>query len=169
MRRTAVWLLAATVLALPACSAGTQPAPNPSAPGPSFLTSAPPASSGGQPSPLPSTSSPVLVRFGRQGGLAGLSDQLTVRQDGGFTLVRRRPALSRSGQLSQADLAELRQVLTQAHLATLPRVEPAQGADLFTYQVIYDGSEILAMDGGMVDALKPLVGLLSGIVDRYSR
>jgi hypothetical protein len=111
----------------------------------------------------------VLVQFGRQGGLAGLADQLTVRQDGGFTLVRQRPALSRSGQLGQTDLAELRRVLTEAHLATLPKVEPAHGADLFTYQVIYDGTEIAAMDGGTVDALKPVVGLLSGIIDRYSR
>jgi len=97
-----------------------------------------------------------------------VSDQLTVRQDGGFTLVRTRPAVNRTGRLSAADLAELRQVLRSADIAGQPRVQAAKGNDLYTYHVVYDGAEILAMDGGVDERLKPVVGTLSGIVGRYS-
>src|SRR5689334_25234570 len=51
-----------------------------------------PAGTGG------TASGAVLIDFGRQGGIAGVTDQLVVREDGGYTLTRARPAVNRSGQ-----------------------------------------------------------------------
>jgi hypothetical protein len=110
----------------------------------------------------------MLVQFGRQGGFAGVSDELVVRQDGSFTLVRTRPAVNRSGRLTPPDLAELRRVLREANFGALPRVQPAKGNDLFTYHVVVDSIEILAMDGGIDDRLKPVISTLSGLVGKYS-
>ncbi|OLB75431.1 MAG: hypothetical protein AUI14_21085 [Actinobacteria bacterium 13_2_20CM_2_71_6] len=174
MRRTTVGLVVATLLALTGCSGGHRSAsPDSSASLPSAATSTNAAS--GQPSPTmpsapatrPPAASATLVQFGRQGGIAGLADQLAVREDGGFTLVRARPAVNRTGQLSAAELADLRRVLDESGFAKLPRVQSAKGNDLFTYQVIYAGYEILAQDGGIEAPLRPVIGQLSGIVGRY--
>jgi hypothetical protein len=75
--------------------------------------------------------------------------------------------VERSGRLTAGELADLRRVLAESGFAQLPKVEPAQGADLFTYQVIYQGSQILAMDGGIAPPLQPVIAMLSGIVSRY--
>ena len=66
------------------------------------------------------------------------------------------------------DLAEVRTVLQQSNFANLPKVQPAKGADLFTYQVIYGGDQILAVDGGIDERLKPVIGTLSGLMAKYS-
>ncbi len=110
----------------------------------------------------------MLVQYGRQGGFAGLSDQLVVHQDGSFTLVRTKPSVNKSGRLTAAELADLRKVLDDSHFAQLPKVQPAKGNDLFTYQLVYGGSQILAVDGGIVKELQPVISMLSGIVARYS-
>jgi hypothetical protein len=110
----------------------------------------------------------VLVEFGRSGGIAGVIDQLTVGKDGSFALVRKHPGINITGHLSTSELADLRKVLEDCHFAQLPKVQPAKGNDLFTYQIIYGGNQIVAMDGGMVPALKPVVSNLSGLVVRYS-
>jgi hypothetical protein len=176
MRRIGLWLLATTALSLAACAPGGSPestrsesASPPASPTASPpATSAPPAPSTGPATPSTPGGTAMLVQFGRQGGFAGVSDELMVRQDGSFTLVRTRPAVNRSGRLSAADLTELRRVLQASDFAALPRVQPAKGNDLFTYHVIHDGSEILAMDGGIDDRLKPVINTLSGIVAKYS-
>src|SRR5436305_9318621 len=134
MRRITVGLLLATLaLALSACGPGSRSQAAPSGPPESGTPTAPAPSD----EPSPSAASPssaasaVLVQFGRQGGFAGVSDQLTVRQDGGFTLVRTRPAVNRTGRLSAADLAELRQVLPSADIARQSTVQAAKGNDLY--------------------------------------
>ena len=98
----------------------------------------------------------------------GVNDQLTVREDGGYTVTRTRPAVHKSGTLRAADLAELRTVLQQSNFANLPKVQPAKGADLFTYQVIYGGDQILAVDGGIDERLKLVIGTLSRLMAKYS-
>jgi hypothetical protein len=184
MRRMSL-LVVLALLALAGCR--TSPAPSGSSAGsggsagpggsvspggsasPAGSTGSPgPAGSVGPASPAGPAGTGVLVQFRRQGGFAGLSDYLVVREDGGYTLERRRPAVTKTGRLSAADLAELRKVLTDADFAHMPRVQPARGNDLFTYQVIYGDVEVAAMDGGMVEPLKPVVGTLSGLVARYS-
>src|SRR2546421_12250592 len=120
MMRRAVWLLlAAVVPLLAACS--------PSSPSSSSSTSPSGASagspSGGASSASPGSSPPAspvpagtatLVQFGRQGGLAGLSDTLAVTEAGHFTLVRLKPALRKTGQFTAAVPAELRRVRVHA-------------------------------------------------------
>jgi hypothetical protein len=110
----------------------------------------------------------TLVQFGREGGFAGLSDSLVVREDGSFTLVRAKPAVRKSGQLTAAELAELRRVLAESGFAQLPKVQAARGADLFTYQVTYRDNQIVGQDGGIVPQLKPVISMLSGLVAKYS-
>jgi hypothetical protein len=109
----------------------------------------------------------MLVQFGRQGGIAGVADTLEVREDGSFTVVRARPAVQRSGRLTADELAELRRVLAESGFAQLPKVQPAKGNDLFTYQVTYRDNQILAQDGGIVPQLRPVIATLSGILAKY--
>jgi hypothetical protein len=142
-RYGALCLLATTVVALGGC--GGAPVPRTTA----------------------SASTDTLVEFGRQGGIAGLSDRLTVRADGGLTVVRVRPAVNRTGQLAATELADLRQLLTDAHLAQVPTVQRGNGSDLFTYQVTYGDIGILAQDGAVVPPLLSVIAALSAIVDSY--
>lgn len=107
----------------------------------------------------------VLVDFGRQGGVAGLSDQLAVREDGGYTLTRVKPAVERSGKLTPAELADLRAKLASSGFAKLPHVQPGGGTDMFTYHLTYQGTEILAQQAGLADSLRPVVDALSTIID----
>src|SRR2546423_10691034 len=126
MRRITVGLLLATLaLALSACGPGSRPQAGPSGPAESGTPTAPAPSDEPSPSAAApsSAASAVLVQFGRQGGFAGASDQLTVRQDGGFTLVRTRPAGNRPGRLTAADLSELSQALPPADIAAQSPVQ----------------------------------------------
>jgi len=176
MIRRGRWLLLAFVvpLAVAGCGGSGTPSASSSSSSGGSPSAGPPSGAPSASPPSPATTPPApagngtLVEFGRQGGLAGVSDTLVVGEDGRFTLVRTKPAVRRSGQLTAADLAELRRVLTESRFAQLPKVQSAKGADQFTYQVKYRDSEILAQDGGMVPELKPVVATLSGLVARYS-
>lgn len=108
------------------------------------------------------------MEYGRQGGIAGVSDTLVVSEDGHFTLVRLKPAVRKSGQLSASDLADLRRVLAGCDFAHLPRVQPGRGVDLFSYQVTYRDTQVLAQDGGIAPQLEPVISMLSGFVAKYS-
>ncbi len=118
------------------------------------------------PSPVPVPTG-TLVEFGRQGGLAGFDDQVTVQADGSYQIVRKggTPTL---GRLSPDDLTRLRGVLDSAHFGEIPAVNPGSPAvaDGFTYRVAYAGHEVLAQDGGVPPALAPVLDALSGILSR---
>lgn len=162
MRRATRWALLLVGLALlatagcgpdgrtPDQAGGTGPGPSPSGPSPSAA-------------PAPDA---VLVDFGRQGGFVGVSDHLVVREDGGYTLVRSRPPVNRSGQLDPGELADLRAALVRSGFTGLPHVQPGHGADLLTYHLSYHGTEILAQDGAVAEPLAPVIDLLSRIVER---
>jgi len=109
----------------------------------------------------------VLVEFVRQGGISGLSDRLTIHQDGSLTVVRIHPAVSNSGQLTAADLTAVRELLQAPALAQLPKVEHVNGNDLYSYQVRYGDVDIATQDGAVPDALQPLIANLAGIVAKY--
>jgi hypothetical protein len=177
MTRRTLWLLLALAVPLAAAGCGASGTSPSSSSGPSSgspssgssPTSGPSPSSASSPtgSPAPAGNA-LLVRYVRQGGFAGFSDSLTVTEDGHYTITRAKPPVQRSGQLSAADLAELRRVLADSGFAQLPKVQGAKGADLFSYQVTYRDSQILAQDGGIVPQLQPVISTLSGIVARYS-
>jgi hypothetical protein len=118
--------------------------------------------------PGTSTNSAALVQFERQGGFAGFSDQLVIRDDGSYTLVRAKPPTNKTGRLTDAELAQLRQALTDSGFAALPQVQASgKGADLYTYRVTYHGRTITAQDGSVAPALKPVLAALAGVVARY--
>jgi hypothetical protein len=108
----------------------------------------------------------VLVDFGRQGGVAGVTDQLVVHEDGTYTLTRVKPAVNRSGRLDSAELADLRAKLASSGFAKLPPVQPGSGTDMYIYHVTYQGTQILAQQAGLADALRPAVTELTAIVER---
>jgi PBP1b-binding outer membrane lipoprotein LpoB len=180
VRRIATVLLVSAALSLSGCTGGSSPTAAPPAStvpstSPTTMDSAsPPVRSLPEPSRTPApTSRPdptqQLVDYGRQGGLMGLTDRMSVRQDGSFTLTRVRPrAVGRTGHLTAAELANLRQVLAAANFATMPKVQKGDGADLFSYSVSHGGYQVLAQDGAIVPALRPVISTLSGLVAKYS-
>jgi hypothetical protein len=127
-----------------------------------------PVASPATPAPEVSMTTEVLVEFRRQGGFAGLSDQLVVHTDGAFDLVRAKPPVSRHGQLTGAELADLRHKLARADLGHQPAEQTsAKGSDLFRYLVSAGGSQVVTQDGSVPPALNPLLSTLSELVSRY--
>ncbi len=150
----------------------TAPIPSVSAfPAPSYSRT--PQASAASPDPAGQTVSArpsadaVLVEFGRQGGFAGLSDRLVIWEDGRYALVRTRPALSRSGRLTAAELADLRGALERSGFKDLPGAEPGQGNDLYTYHVTYGNWQIVAQDGGVAEPLEPVIAALAAVIQEY--
>lgn len=166
--RGSAWLLAIALLVLAGCSspgvdrASTSPATLVSTSVPS--TEQPPTSGTAE---SQSAADDILVEFSRQGGIAGISDHLTVLEDGTVTVTRTRPASSGSGQLSAGQLADLQQQLATLSVAQVPKADPVQGNDFYSYRVIYREGEILAEQGSVPAALEPLIATLAGIVAAY--
>jgi hypothetical protein len=153
------------VMAVAGCGGGS------SADGkPTVVTTTAAGASGTASIPVPSPS-PVptgtLVEFGRQGGLAGFDDQVTVRADGSYQIVRK-GGTPTPGRLSPDELTRLRTVLDAAHFGEIPAVNPGASAvaDGFTYRVAYAGHEVLAQDAGVPPALAPVLDALSAILSR---
>jgi hypothetical protein len=135
------------------------PAARPGAPAPSSTGSAPAGSA-------PATAT-YLVEYARQGGLAGVDDRLSVRPNGAYEITRG-GAAPRRGSLPAPELAELSAVLRSANFADIPAVN--SGGDIvdgYTHQVVYGQHAVLAEDGGVPDALRPVLGALDGIITRH--
>jgi hypothetical protein len=115
--------------------------------------------------PQPTTG--VFVEYGRQGGIAGVNDRLTIQADGTFEISRGGRVPVR-GKLSPAELAALRQVLDASHFERIPSVNPAPrgSADIFTYFVGYGDHQVLAQDGAVPPALAPVISALDTIAAR---
>jgi hypothetical protein len=166
--RWRLWCLALAMIAVAAGCDGSStdptvpPTPAPPAPSASAAPSATPAS----PAPGLSVALP-LVSYGRQGGIGGNDDRLTVAPDGTYEITRRgvRPA---RGTLPAADFAGLRGTLERSAFADIPSVNSGGVmADGFTYYVEYGGHTVVAEDGGVPDALRPVLGALDRIFNRY--
>ncbi|MEV0429815.1 hypothetical protein [Micromonospora sp. NPDC050495] len=87
--------------------------------------------------PGPAALPAVEVVLTKSGGIAGLSDTVTVRPDGRWTKVDR-SGVSRSGQLTAADLDRLRQLAADPRLAAeaTATVPPTMCADAFSYRLL---------------------------------
>ncbi|QGZ50947.1 hypothetical protein GPZ77_23525 [Streptomyces sp. QHH-9511] len=95
----------------------------------------------------------VLVEVNVDGGIAGVVNQLVVRQDGSYT-VRHGTTSSRHGRMTPAQVAELRAALEDpayAKVPARPTGEPAH--DGFRYIVTYKHRLVVATDGGIAPAL----------------
>ncbi|GAA2527594.1 protealysin inhibitor emfourin [Pilimelia columellifera] len=109
-----------------------------------------------------------LLSYHRTGGFAGFDDQLAVSTDGSYRLTRRQSGV-RTGQLTAADLAEVRRASAAAKIATLPTTAPTTGmADGFSYVLTYQGATVKAVDGQVPATLEPLLSVLNEVITRYS-
>lgn len=145
-----IGLVIALLLALAGCASTNAPASGPSI---------------SDPVPSPKPSGIIVVEFQRQGGLAGVSDDLVVRDDGGYTVTRTKPPVSRSGQLDVTAYQGLVKTLERTNVVSSA---PSGGvADGYTYRLTYNGRHVVARDGAMDPAVRPLLDLLTGIVQRY--
>ncbi|HEX8628657.1 MAG TPA: hypothetical protein VF755_10855 [Catenuloplanes sp.] len=151
----------------PAPGGSDQPAPGGS--GPPGTTAAPTTTGGTVvASPAAPNRTDVLVSYGRQGGIAGVHDRFEIRENGSFTITDGRTRRTTTGQLEAADLTAVRQVLRDSRFADLQTFNRGpRGADLFSYEVIYQGRQVYAQDGGVPPPLRPVLGLLGRLLSRY--
>jgi hypothetical protein len=123
------------------------------------------------PSPYPSPS-PVekpLVFLARQGGLAGVADELTVYPTGRYTLVRGK-ASARKGTLTAAELGSVKQLMGKVPFDKVAPTETAGAvADAYSYLLVVDGHQLYGVDGGLAASVRSLVTELSTLVDKYGK
>lgn len=177
MRIPGMALAGLLVLALGGCGAGPRPgratASTPAAgsttgtpDGAGTVTGTPPAPGATAATGPPRRSPDVLVTYGRQGGIAGFDDRLSVRTDGAYERTRRGAAVTK-GRLTADELTRLRSVLAESRFTEIPAVNTAPGvSDAFTYRIGYGDREVTAQDGAVPAALRPVIEALDAIVSR---
>ncbi len=97
----------------------------------------------------------VLVELNVSGGLAGVDNQLTVRYDGSYT-TRSGTKPPRTGQMTPAEVAELRAALEDPAYAAVP-TRPSEGKtvyDGFQYVITYRYRVVVTTDGERPAALQ---------------
>ncbi|MDD1715758.1 MAG: META domain-containing protein [Methanolinea sp.] len=106
----------------------------------------------------------ALVEFRRTGGFAGFSDHLVVYTDGSASLTRKE--YSTGFSLTSENLVELEDLLTNSGFSSLdPEYRAAPGsADLFTYEITYEGRTVLAEETAVPESLIPVIEALFGLV-----
>jgi hypothetical protein len=146
----------------PSGSASPVPASPSAGPSASAAPSAPAEPTGGASRPTGDT----LVTYAKQGGFAGVDDQLRIHPDGRYELTRRGSATG-SGTLSAAELNQLRGVFDSSHFTDIPvKSTSNEVADGFTYKIGYGSYAVLAQDGAVPPALQPVIAALEAIVAR---
>ena len=112
-----------------------------------------------------------LVVYDKEGGVAGIREQLTVARDGRATLRDGYgdDAPARRFRLTAAQLDHLRGVLEAAHLQ---RVRSSSGpggcADCFGYEIRFGGVRVIAYENAIAPALAQPIALLDRLVARGS-
>lgn len=136
-----------------------------------------PAATGTSPSPAAGAATPApsaqpvepLVAFRRTGGFAGVDDRFAVDSAGGYSL-RTKDGAARSGQLRAEELAELRRVLAAARLGGVPQPSvSAQVADGFAYELAAGGRVLRVADGGVPEAVEPVLATVTALIGEYDR
>jgi hypothetical protein len=126
-----------------------------------------PASSSSAPaSTSPAGGDQVLVRYLRQGGIAGFRDELVVRENGAYVITGRHRS-GGTGTLASNDLVELRRLLGSVDYGRLPTDSPLRIADGFTHEITYAGHRVRAGDGTIAPQLRPVIDALAQILTRY--
>ncbi|WP_432988031.1 hypothetical protein [Dactylosporangium sp. CA-233914] len=111
------------------------------------------------------TATDALVTFNRTGGLAGNNDTLTVKPDGSYTIQTRQG--TRTGKLTDEELAALKDALSSADFNKLPTVnDNGAVADAYTYTLTYAGKQITAKDGAIPPALAPVISALGAFLSK---
>lgn len=108
--------------------------------------------------------------YTRAGGFAGRIDRLSIEPDGRAEL-KARAGKPRSFSLAEDEMTELRRLVADADLASLPPVStPAKPVpDAFAHRVAYGGRTVTADETTLPARFAPLAGHLSSLVDRHSR
>ncbi|MFF0450526.1 hypothetical protein ACFYT4_29770 [Streptomyces sp. NPDC004609] len=126
---------------------GSAPAPRPEPP------SVPPTATASAPSPAPGRAG-VLVVVTVTGGIAGVNDRLTVREDGTYTTASP-PGPDRSGRMTPAGLRALRRALDKAGFPRLPATATGPPvADGFHYRITHGGHTVVTDDVSQPPALR---------------
>ncbi len=109
--------------------------------------------------------SPSTIDYRRTGGIAGFDDHLIIQTTGAATLTRR--GAQSTFTVDQATLKQLTTLLSQAGFSRLPAESLARGgADLFTYEIVYQGHRVRVQDTTVPSSLQPVIDLLNTIVQK---
>jgi hypothetical protein len=111
----------------------------------------------------------TLVSYQESGGIAGISDSMTVSEGGSVVATSRRAADMRRFKLTAADLRALRRDLRGARFSTLHAAYdgPGQVADGIAQTVRYGGHRVTVSTGGHAPArLSRLLARLDRIASR---
>ncbi|MBE8470506.1 hypothetical protein [Streptomyces justiciae] len=165
-RRSAVAVAAVGVLALAGCGAddsgGAAPEPTVTsgAPAPEVTADAT------TPTPAPTTDpTQKLASLNISGGFAGVSRQVVLRGDG--TVHARDNGRSATRHLKAAEFRELRTLLGDPALDKVPDFTVNTGAaDLFQYQLRFDGRTIMTDRSASHPALDRLIDALSAFLPK---
>lgn len=117
--------------------------------------------------PAPTTPAPTtpaaarpLVHVTVTGGIAGVHNDLLVRDDGTYT-TSTKTGPKGSGRMTPAELAELRRALEKADFARLPREATGSPvADGFTYRITYAGHTVTTDETTRLPALRDVFAAL---------
>jgi len=131
----------------------TEPAPQSASPGPLEL---------GQ---------PWTIKMQHSGGIMGLSRVIEISSDGRYSITDERTNQSMAGQLTAAEMSQLRRLITSARLAQV--VQPGQPpcADCFVYHLEIDSTggpfEIELNDITLPESgLEPMIMYLRELMER---
>ncbi|MGW1494110.1 protealysin inhibitor emfourin [Streptomyces sp. NPDC002402] len=112
------------------------------------------------PAPTTPAAARPLVHVTVTGGIAGVRNDLLVRDDGTYT-TSTKTGPKGSGRMTPAELAELRRALEKADFARLP--DEATGspvADGFTYRITYAGHTVTTDERTRLPALRDVFAAL---------
>lgn len=117
--------------------------------------------------PAPTTPAPTtpaaarpLVHVTVTGGIAGVRNDLLVRDDGTYT-TSTKTGPKGSGRMTPAELAELRRALEKADFARLPgEATGSPVADGFTYRITYAGHTVTTDETTRLPALRDVFAAL---------
>ena len=111
------------------------------------------------------TSRPVVVRYDKTGGIAGVEQHVTVRADRRVTVATRGAATTRH-TLRAATLRALRRTLDAAHLERPLPATPTGCADCFGYAIAYRGHRAsfdeVSVPARMAKAVRELQRIAAG-------
>lgn len=112
------------------------------------------------PAPTTPAAARPLVHVTVTGGIAGVRNDLLVRDDGTYT-TSTKTGPKGSGRMTPAELAELRRALEKADFARLPgEATGSPVADGFTYRITYAGHTVTTDERTRLPALRDVFAAL---------
>lgn len=115
--------------------------------------------------PIPPRTATPLVVLVRYGGIAGLTDRVSVDASGVATVVSDRAATPSTRTLTSSELASLRAALERSQIASLDRnyLDP-RAADAYQFDVTYQGVTVTVDEGVVPTRLRPVVDQLANLL-----